>query len=126
MMCISVNRAIALAVALFGYATTAAGSGSSACHAAYSSGITYAHGDWVSASFTAARLVKCSPPGINDCPDSGLRTEEGEFNASEMYNYQCKSDDDIMLCSNNEYAPGSILSDQVWVRDSSPCSSVSP
>jgi hypothetical protein len=126
MTCMSVIRAIALTAALVCYASaTTTAAASIACHAVYSSDRTYAHGDWVSASFTAVRLVTCSPPGINNCPDSGMRTEEGE-GSSEMYNYQCKSDDDTMLCSNDEYAPGSMLSEQVWVRDNSPCSSVSP
>jgi hypothetical protein len=120
----TVKRSVALAAALvcYAYATTAV---STPCHPAYSSGTTYAQGDWVSASFTAARLVKCSPPGVDDCPEFGLKPEEGEVSVSEMYNYQCKSDDNSKLCSNDEYAPGSIFSEQAWVRDSSPCSSVS-
>ncbi len=121
-MTVKLKRSVALAAALVGYASAAV---ATVCHPAYSSGTTYAQGDWVSASFTAARLVKCSPPGVDDCPEFGLKPEEGEVSTSEMYNYQCKSDDNAKLCSNDEYAPGSEHSDKAWVRDSSPCSSVS-
>ena len=99
----------------------------SGCHPAYISGNTYSHGDWVSVSF-----VQCSSPtgGVNyDCPDSGLRiaAEGGGLSSSKvLYNYQCKSlDEGTMLCSNDEHAPGSVLSELVWARESSPCTSVS-
>jgi hypothetical protein len=95
------------------------------CHPAHVSGRAYANGEWASASITATTpitFINCSPPGIGDCPASGLKTEGG-FNHSEIYNFQCTSDSG--MCSHDMYAPGSINSELAWTRESSPCSSVS-
>ena len=119
-------RALALAIA---HATAVVGQApATGCHPSYLLGTphpyAYAIGEWASASVTTVTLlssVACSPPGVGDCPASGLKTEGG-FSSSEMYNFQCISD---YLCSNDEYAPGSINSDSAWKRESTPCSMVS-
>ncbi|KAL3758672.1 hypothetical protein ACHAWU_005258 [Discostella pseudostelligera] len=65
------------------------------CYPTFHSGKSYMNGEWASAS---------------------ARTVTPIF----VYNFQCTSDDD--MCSNDDYAPGSINSDLAWTRDSTPCS----
>ena len=99
-------QTIAYAAVLVRYASAILAGG---CHPAYSPGKTYAYGDWVSVS-----TIAVTPSN-----------EGGEFSFSEVYNYQCKSPDNTMLCSNDEFAPGSIHSEQAWTQEISPCSAVS-
>lgn len=108
------------AAAIFGHAHAS----SAGCYPNYAAGRTYAIGEWASTSATTATpisYVVCSPPGVGKCPSSGLKAEGG-FSTSDLYNYQCISDD---LCSNDGYAPGSINSELAWTRDSTPCLPVS-
>ena len=108
------------AAAIFGHAHAS----SAGCYPNYAAGRTYAIGERASTSATTATpisYVVCSPPGVGKCPSSGLKAEGG-FSTSDLYNYQCISDD---LCSNDGYAPGSINSELAWTRDSTPCLPVS-
>jgi hypothetical protein len=115
-------------------------SSATSCYPAYNPRGSYANGDWVSSASSSSvedvlfgrrgriiqdeDIIVCSPPGVGDCPESGLkeRGEVGLFHdIAEVYNYQCISDD---LCSNNEVeAPGSINSGHVWAAESDPCTS---
>jgi len=118
-------------------------SSATSCYPAYNPRGSYANGDWVSSALPSSSsssvsptskvvgaviqdedVIVCSPPGVGDCPESGLK-ERGEIGLfheiAEVYNYQCISDD---LCSNNEdEAPGSINSGHVWAAESDPCTS---
>jgi hypothetical protein len=108
--------AIVLAAAIVSHASA------TGCHPSYLLGTPYAIGEWASASVTTVTSISsvaCSPPGVGDCPASGVKTEGG-FSSSEMYNFQCISEKN--MCSNDEYAPGSLNSDLAWKRESTPCS----
>lgn len=121
----SLSIALAAAIAIVGCVSAAAAATATGCYPIHVVGRTYAIGESASASVTTITLmssVVCSPPGVDDCPESGLKTEGG-FSTSDMYNFQCISDDD--LCSNDKYAPGSINSELAWKRETTPCASVS-
>jgi hypothetical protein len=113
------SRAIAIALAT-SFVDRASATG---CHPAYFSGRTYAIGEWASASVTTAApcFIPCSPPGVGDCPASGLKMEGSCIREiSEMYNFQCISDN----CSNEFVFGGWIDSDSAWKMESAPCSLV--
>ncbi len=101
-----------------------------ACSPPYQEGKHYAIGDWVSApssiiaasAATGDNRISCSPPGVDGCPQTGFFNVVHRSDAhSQKYNYQCNSLD--TLCSDDNYAPGTIFSGMAWsMMGIDPCS----
>lgn len=119
---------VAIAVVLGSLAGGAAAT-AVVCSPPYQEGKRYAIGDWVSAPSSAISVeatngdnrISCSPPGVDGCPSSGFNIVDHTAAYNHRYNYQCNSLD--TLCSDEKYAPGTMLSGMAWsMMGIDPCS----